>query len=186
MYGSGKGLIWVQPLVAKWVSSFHKWLLWQSDMQCDPAYVAYSKQCQGEIENHVGSEQMWWYTCLQGMLLAWTLIWRSFESWYNGGCTIWTTWHYGTPVESTDEITWCNGTSHLNSFQHFYQCEYNTVTLFIKYQKFICKLKALALTSVTHYQICKIKREFLWAIFIFLVKRLQILEKLQPFLFIIV
>ncbi len=100
MYGSGKGPIWVQPLVAKRESSFHKQLLWHSDMQCDPAYMAHSEQCQGEIENHVGLEQRQWYVCLQGMLSsARTLIWRSFESRHNRECTIWTTWHYGALVE---------------------------------------------------------------------------------------
>src|SRR5260370_29683025 len=56
--------IWVQPLVAKRVSSFHKRLLWHSDTPCDPAWLRASKA----KENHVGLEQRQWYMCLWGML----------------------------------------------------------------------------------------------------------------------
>ena len=132
LYGSGKGPIWVQPLVAKRESSFHKQLLWHSDMQCDPAFMAHSEQCQGELR----------------IMLAWGKgndmcvsreCYCQRGHWFGGALNLGTKEDaqfglHGTMVlwwNSTDEITWCNGTGYLNSFKHFHQCEYNTVTLFI-------------------------------------------------------
>jgi len=85
LYGSGKGPIWVQSLVAKWISSF------QSDYYGTVTRRAIQRTwltASNTKENHIGLEQRWWHAWL-----AWTLI-------QIGGCTIWTAWHYGARVES--------------------------------------------------------------------------------------
>ena len=94
----GPAMIWVRPLVAKRVSSFHKRLLWNSDMPCNPAYCMWLTgplTASSAKDNHLGSEQRQWYACLRGMLslVQTLLIRRSFESQRNEGCTLWTTWH---------------------------------------------------------------------------------------------